>query len=138
VLDYPTELTAASIYSRQERWPVNWTTTRGGRRSRKSLAQGIRGIYRGDLTGGDRTAKASHSDAVNVPRYVAQCREAAASGELIRSGRGKLGTVAGVNYWLGHTRGAIFADPRRYLADPSVNHSGNSTTPCVARWWRGG
>jgi hypothetical protein len=23
VLDYPTELTADSIYSRQERWPVN-------------------------------------------------------------------------------------------------------------------
>jgi hypothetical protein len=47
VLDYPTELTVASIYSRQERWPLNWTTTRGGRRSGRSLAQGIRGIYRG-------------------------------------------------------------------------------------------
>jgi hypothetical protein len=111
VLVYPTELTAASIYSRQERRPVNWTTTHGGRRSRKSLAQGIRGIYRGDLTGDDRTTKVSHGDAVNVPRYVAQGREAAASGELIRSDRGKLGTVARVNYWLEHIRGAIFTDP---------------------------
>jgi hypothetical protein len=98
VLDYPMELTASSIYSRQEQWPVNWTTTCGGRRSKKSLAQGIRGIYRGDLTGDDRTAKVSHGDAVNMPRYVAQGREVAASDELIRSGRGKLGTVAGVNY----------------------------------------
>jgi hypothetical protein len=111
VLDYPTELTAASIYSRQERWLVNWTTTRGGRRSRKSLVQGIRGIYRGDLTGGDRMAKVSHGDAVNVPRYVAQGREAATSDELIRRGRGKLGTMAGVNYWPEHIRGVIFTDP---------------------------
>ena len=90
---------------------MNWTTTRGGRRSRKSLAQGIRGIYRGDLTGDDRTAKVSHGDAVNVPRYVVQGREAAGSGELIRSGRGKLGTVGRVNYCPEHIRGAIFTDP---------------------------
>jgi hypothetical protein len=93
VLDFPTELTVASIYSRQERWQVNWTTTRGGRRYRKSLAQWIRGVYRGDLTGDDRTAKAT------------------ASGELIRSGRGKLSTVAGVKYWPEHIRGVIFTDP---------------------------
>jgi hypothetical protein len=51
------------------------------------------------LTGDDQTAKVSHGDAVNVPRYVAQGREAAVTGELIRSDRGKLGIVAGVNYW---------------------------------------
>ena len=51
------------------------------------------------LTGDDQMAKVSHGDAVNVPRYVAQGREAAVTGELIRSDRGKLGTVAGVNYW---------------------------------------
>jgi hypothetical protein len=111
VLDFPTELTVASIYSRQERWQVNWTTTRGGRRYRKSLAQWIRGVYRGDLTGDDRTAKVSHDNVVNVPRYVAQGREATASGELIRSGRGKLSTVAGVKYWPEHIRGVIFTDP---------------------------
>jgi hypothetical protein len=51
------------------------------------------------LTGDDQTAKVSHDDAVNVPRYVAQGREAAITGKLIRSDRDKLGTVAGVNYW---------------------------------------
>jgi hypothetical protein len=51
------------------------------------------------LTGDDQTTKVSHGDAVNVPRYVAQGREAAVTIKLIRSGRGKLGTVAGVNYW---------------------------------------
>jgi hypothetical protein len=54
--NYPMKLTATSIYSRQEWWPVNRTTTRGGRRSRKSLAQGIRGIHRGELPGDDRMA----------------------------------------------------------------------------------
>jgi hypothetical protein len=48
------------------------------------------------LTSDDQTAEVSHGDAVNVPRYVAQGREAAVTGELIRSDRGKLGTVAGV------------------------------------------
>jgi hypothetical protein len=33
---------------------------------------------------------------VEVPRHVAQGREAAVTGEVIRSDRGKLGTVAGV------------------------------------------
>jgi hypothetical protein len=130
VLNYPTELMAASIYSR----PVNWTTTRGSQRKRKSLAQWISGVYRGDLTGNDRTAKVSHGDAVNVPRYVAQGHEAATSSELIRSGRGKLGTVAGVKYWPEHIRGVIFTDPHPcYLADPSANHGSNSTNPRAAR-----
>jgi hypothetical protein len=40
------------------------------------------------LTGDDQTAKVSHDDVVNVPRYVAQGRESAVTGELIRSGRG--------------------------------------------------
>jgi hypothetical protein len=38
-------------------------------------------------------------------------REAAASGELIRSGRGKLGMMVGVKYWPEHIRGVIFTDP---------------------------
>jgi hypothetical protein len=40
------------------------------------------------LTGDDQTDKVSHGDAVNVPRYVAQGRESAVTGELIRNDRG--------------------------------------------------
>jgi hypothetical protein len=43
--------------------------------------------YRGKLPGDERTANTSHGDAVDVPRHVAQGREAAVSGELIRSNR---------------------------------------------------
>jgi hypothetical protein len=50
VLDYPTELTAGSIYSRQEWWLVNWTTKHGGRRNRKLLARVISVFRRGELT----------------------------------------------------------------------------------------
>ena len=35
------------------------------------------------LTGDDQTPKVSHGDAVNVPRYMAQGREAAVTSELI-------------------------------------------------------
>jgi hypothetical protein len=48
------------------------------------------------LIGDDQMAKVSHDDAMDVPRYVAQGREVAVTGEFIRSDRGKLGTVAGV------------------------------------------
>jgi hypothetical protein len=48
------------------------------------------------LTDDDETAKVSHDDAVNVPRYVVQGCEVAVTGELIRSDPGKLSTVAGV------------------------------------------
>jgi hypothetical protein len=37
----PTELTVASIYSKNERWPGIWVMTRGGRRSGRLLAQWI-------------------------------------------------------------------------------------------------
>jgi hypothetical protein len=47
VHDYPMDQTMCSIYRRQERWPVNLGETCGDRRSGRSLAQGIRGIYRG-------------------------------------------------------------------------------------------
>jgi hypothetical protein len=39
--------------------------------------------YRGKLLGDDRRVTASHDDAVDVPRHVAQDREAAVTGELI-------------------------------------------------------
>jgi hypothetical protein len=48
--NYPTVLTACSIYSRHERWPGNWMKTRGGQRNRRSLAQLIRVNYRGKLS----------------------------------------------------------------------------------------
>jgi hypothetical protein len=38
----------------------------------------------------------SHGDATEVFRYVAQGRETTVTGEVIRSGRGKYGTVTGV------------------------------------------
>jgi hypothetical protein len=44
--------------------------------------------YRGKLPGDERRVIASHGDAVDVPRHVAQGREAAISGELIRIRRG--------------------------------------------------
>jgi hypothetical protein len=80
--DYPTELTAGSIYSSHERWLGNWTKRRGGRRRRKLLAQLIRGLYRGGLTGDDRMANVSHGGEVIVPRHVAPGRQAAIFGEL--------------------------------------------------------
>jgi hypothetical protein len=89
--DYPTELTAGSIYSRHERWLGIWTKTRRGRRNRRSLARKLSGFHRGKLPGDEWTANASHGDAVNVPRHVAQGHEAAVSGELIRTSRGLLG-----------------------------------------------
>jgi hypothetical protein len=44
--------------------------------------------YRGKLPGDERAANASHDDAVDVPRHMAQGREATVSGELIRIRRG--------------------------------------------------
>jgi hypothetical protein len=45
----------------------------------------IRGLLRGKLPGDEQTANTSHGDAMDVPRHVAQGREAAVSGKLIRS-----------------------------------------------------
>jgi hypothetical protein len=51
VRDDTTELVVASIYSISERWPVNLAKTCGGWSRESSLAQGIRGIYRGSHSG---------------------------------------------------------------------------------------
>jgi hypothetical protein len=59
--DYPTELAVHSIYNGLKRWPGIWTKTRGGRRNRRSLAQLIRGEYRGGLIGDDRMTNVSES-----------------------------------------------------------------------------
>jgi hypothetical protein len=47
VRDYPTDPMVCSIYSVRERWPVNWTKTRGGQRGRGALAQALSGFHRG-------------------------------------------------------------------------------------------
>jgi hypothetical protein len=99
VLDYPTELTVASIYSRQERWPLNRMTTCGGRRSGRSLAQGIRGIYRG-------SPHQRWSDVQNESRRCGECAQLHGARPWIRCHRRahpkrpwQHGTVAGVNCW---------------------------------------
>jgi hypothetical protein len=69
---------------------------RGDRRNKELLAQGIRGIYRGSLTGDGQRVTTSYDDAMDVLRHVAQGREAAVNGELIWSDPSELGTVAGV------------------------------------------
>jgi hypothetical protein len=56
-------------------------------------------LYRGVHSGDQRRAKAGHGDATEVSRYVAQDRETAVTGELIRFHRGECGTMAGIVYW---------------------------------------
>jgi hypothetical protein len=51
VLDYLMDLTAHSIYRLRGRWPVNLGWHGGGRKRKRSLAQAIRGSYRGKTTG---------------------------------------------------------------------------------------
>jgi hypothetical protein len=79
--DYPMELTVGSIYSRHERWPGNWTKTRGGRRRRKLLVQLIRGVYHGGLTSDDRMANVSHGGTVKGWRHGATVVSVADSGD---------------------------------------------------------
>jgi hypothetical protein len=51
------------------------------------------------LTGDDQTVIASHGDATDVSRYVAQGCETAVTGELIRFHCGELDMMAGIVYW---------------------------------------
>jgi hypothetical protein len=57
---------------------------------------GLVSYYRGNHSGNQWRVMTGHSNVVEVPRHVAQGREAAVTGEVIRSDRGKLGTVAEV------------------------------------------
>jgi hypothetical protein len=57
---------------------------------------GLVSYYRGNHSGDQQRVMTGNGNAVEVPRHVAQGREAAVTGEVIRSDRGKLGTVAGV------------------------------------------
>jgi hypothetical protein len=55
--------------------------------------------YRGNLSGDQRRAKASHGDAVEMLRHEAQGWKAAVTGVLIGFHRGELCTVTGIFYW---------------------------------------
>jgi hypothetical protein len=87
---------AHSIDRLRGRWHLISRRGASGRRGKRLLARKLSGFHRGKLLGDERTANASHGDAVDVPRHVAQGREAAVSDELIRIRCGLLGTVAGV------------------------------------------
>jgi hypothetical protein len=94
--EYIAKTMAHSIYRLRGRWRPISRRDAGGRRGKRLLARKLSGFHRGKLPSDERMANASHGDAVDVPRHVAQGREAAVSGELIRIRRGLLGTVAGV------------------------------------------
>jgi hypothetical protein len=51
VCDYPTDLTARSIYRKQERRPGIWMTTRDDRRRRGALVQALSGFHCGAPSG---------------------------------------------------------------------------------------
>jgi hypothetical protein len=55
MLEYLTELRGCSSYRILDRWLVNLKETCGDWRGGRVLAQAIGGIYRGGLTGDDRT-----------------------------------------------------------------------------------
>jgi hypothetical protein len=61
--------------------------------------EGIRVLRRGSHSGDQRRARAGHSDAVEMPRHVAQSRKAVVTGAPIGFHRGKFCTMAGILYW---------------------------------------
>jgi hypothetical protein len=89
--NYIAERTKAVIYRLWGRWRPISRRCAGGRRGRRLLARKLSGFHRGKLPGDERTTNVSHGDVMNVPRHVAQGREAAVSGELTRISRGLLG-----------------------------------------------
>jgi hypothetical protein len=71
------------------------------------MAQWVRVLSRGELTGDDLTAVKSHGDATEVFGYVAQGRAMGATGVLIGFHRGEHGTVAGILYRLEFIHGGV-------------------------------
>jgi hypothetical protein len=55
VCDYLAELMACLIYMARGWWLLNLEWRAGGRRERRSLAQGMCGFHRGKVTGDERT-----------------------------------------------------------------------------------
>jgi hypothetical protein len=136
--DYPTELTTASIYSRQERWPVNldWDA----RWSEEWEVTGTVDSWRIPWR-----APRRWSDGLSESRRCGKCAQARGarpwSGCFRRThpkhpwlarydGRSNL--VAGV-----YPRRWYLLNPKRYPTDQSTNHGGESTNPRAARRWRG-
>jgi hypothetical protein len=64
------------------------------------MAQWVRVLSRGELTGDDLMAVKSHGDATEVFGYVAQGRAMGVTGVLIGFHRGEHGTRAGILYRL--------------------------------------
>jgi hypothetical protein len=67
-------------------------------KTRSYLRSGLVSGYRGNLSGDQRRAKASHGDAVEILRHVAPGRKAAVTGVLIGFHRDELCTVVGFVY----------------------------------------
>jgi hypothetical protein len=129
-----TEPRARLIYRAHERWSVNWTTTRGDRRNKELLAQGICGIYRGS----------PHRLWSNGQRESRRCGECARvrgarpwgdghrrahpnpSWQSRYSGRSSL--MAGV-----YPRRWYLLNPEHYPIGPSTNHGGKGANPSAAR-----
>jgi hypothetical protein len=95
---YIAEPRVCSTYRIRRRWLVIWSWRGGGRRGKRLLAQAIRGVHHGKLTGDERVAKVTHCDMVKAPKNMVQGREVANSGEFIRSGRdsGEYGGRSGI------------------------------------------
>jgi hypothetical protein len=74
--EYIAKPMAHSIYRLRGRWRPISRRGAGGRRGRRLLARKLSGFHHGKLPGDEQTANASHGDAMDVPRHVAQGREA--------------------------------------------------------------
>jgi hypothetical protein len=71
------QLPRPSIYRGLRRWRSIWSGRAGGQKQGRIMAQWVRVLSRGELTGDDLTAVKSHGDAIAVFGYVAQGQEAA-------------------------------------------------------------
>jgi hypothetical protein len=111
------QLPRPSIYRGLRRWCSIWPGRAGGRKQGRIMAQSVRVLSRGELTGDDLTAVKSHGDATEVFGYVAQGRATGVTGVLIGFHRGEHGTVAGILYRLEFIHGG---DP---CLIPSAIHS---------------
>jgi hypothetical protein len=90
VRDNVVELAAGSIYRRSERWWSIWPSRAGGRRWGRTRVRWIRVHRRGELTGDDWTAVASHGVVVESKATRRKAGRRRFTGEVSRSGRGNL------------------------------------------------
>jgi hypothetical protein len=111
------QLPRPSIYRGLRWWRSIWPGRAGNRKQGRIMAQWVRVLSRGELTGNDLTTVKSHSDATEVFGYVAQGRATGVTGILIGFHRGEHGTVAEILYRLEFIHGG---DP---CLIPSAIHS---------------